>query len=56
MSRFLDNLLLFGRILRRAGVAVDPERLHDVEQPLGVDGDARAAQDAAEEQQVVEQA
>jgi uncharacterized protein with von Willebrand factor type A (vWA) domain len=27
MSRLLDNLLLFGRILRRAGIAADPERL-----------------------------
>src|SRR5262252_10813875 len=30
MSRLLDNLLLFGRILRRAGVAVHPGRLLDV--------------------------
>ena len=30
MSRLLDNLLLFGRILRRAGIAVHPGRLLDV--------------------------
>jgi uncharacterized protein len=35
MSRLLDNLLLFGRILRRAGIAVDPERLLDVVRALG---------------------
>jgi uncharacterized protein with von Willebrand factor type A (vWA) domain len=35
MSRLLDNLLLFGRILRRAGIAVDPERLLDVVKALG---------------------
>src|SRR5262245_15576599 len=34
MSRLLDNLLLFGRILRRAGIAVDPERLLDLVQAL----------------------
>src|SRR5262250_1563304 len=30
MSRLLDNLLLFGRILRSAGIAVHPGRLLDV--------------------------
>src|SRR5262245_30861296 len=35
MSRLLDNLLLFGRILRRAGMTVDPERLLDVVKALG---------------------
>ena len=30
MSRLLDNLLLFGAILRRAGIAVHPGRLLDV--------------------------
>ena len=30
MSRLLDNLLLFGRILRAAGIAVHPGRLLDV--------------------------
>jgi uncharacterized protein with von Willebrand factor type A (vWA) domain len=30
MSRLLDNLLLFGRILRRAGIDVHPDRLLDV--------------------------
>jgi uncharacterized protein len=35
MSRLLDNLLLFGRILRRAGISVDPERLLDVVSALG---------------------
>jgi uncharacterized protein with von Willebrand factor type A (vWA) domain len=35
MSRLLDNLLLFGRVLRRAGIAADPERLLDVVKALG---------------------
>jgi uncharacterized protein with von Willebrand factor type A (vWA) domain len=35
MSRLLDNLLLFARILRRAGIAADPERLLDVVKALG---------------------
>ena len=30
MSRLLENLLLFGRVLRRAGIAVHPGRLLDV--------------------------
>ena len=30
MSRLLDNLLLFGRVLRRAGIDVHPDRLLDV--------------------------
>jgi uncharacterized protein with von Willebrand factor type A (vWA) domain len=35
MSRLLDNLLLFGRILRRAGIAGDSERMLDVVKALG---------------------
>jgi uncharacterized protein len=34
MSRLLDNLLLFGRILRAAGIAVHPGRLLDVARAL----------------------
>src|SRR5262245_21614022 len=30
MSRFLDNLLIFGRVLRRAGIDVHPGRMLDV--------------------------
>jgi uncharacterized protein with von Willebrand factor type A (vWA) domain len=30
MSRFLDNLLVFGRVLRRAGIDVHPGRMLDV--------------------------
>jgi uncharacterized protein with von Willebrand factor type A (vWA) domain len=35
MSRFLDNLLFFGRILRRAGIDVHPGRMIDVVEALG---------------------
>jgi uncharacterized protein with von Willebrand factor type A (vWA) domain len=35
MSRLLDNLLIFGRILRRAGIDVHPGRLLDVVEALG---------------------
>jgi uncharacterized protein with von Willebrand factor type A (vWA) domain len=35
MSRLLDNLLLFGRLLRRAGIDVHPGRLLDVVEALG---------------------
>ena len=35
MSRFLDNLLIFGRLLRRAGIDVHPGRLLDLLQALG---------------------
>jgi uncharacterized protein with von Willebrand factor type A (vWA) domain len=35
MSRLLDNLLIFGRILRRAGIDVHPGRLLDVIEALG---------------------
>jgi len=35
MSRLLDNLLLFGRVLRRAGVDVHPGRLLDLVEALG---------------------
>jgi uncharacterized protein with von Willebrand factor type A (vWA) domain len=35
MSRFLDNLLVFGRILRRAGIDVHPGRVLDVIEALG---------------------
>jgi uncharacterized protein with von Willebrand factor type A (vWA) domain len=35
MSRLLDNLLIFGRVLRRAGVEVHPGRLLDVIEALG---------------------
>jgi uncharacterized protein len=35
MSRLLDNLLVFGRILRRAGIDVHPGRLLDLVEALG---------------------
>src|SRR6478672_5171327 len=35
MSRLLDNLLFFGRILRRAGIDVHPGRMIDVVEALG---------------------
>jgi uncharacterized protein with von Willebrand factor type A (vWA) domain len=35
MSRFLDNLLHFGRLLRRAGIDVHPGRMIDVVEALG---------------------
>ena len=35
MSRLLDNLLIFGRLLRRAGVDVHRGRLLDVVEALG---------------------
>ena len=35
MSRLLDNLLIFGRLLRRAGIDVHPGRLLDVVEALG---------------------
>src|SRR5262245_52977881 len=35
MSRFLDNLLAFGRVLRRAGIDVHPGRMIDVVEALG---------------------
>src|SRR5215213_1826494 len=35
MSRLLDNLLVFGRVLRRAGIDVHPGRLLDVIDALG---------------------
>ena len=35
MSGLLDNLLLFGRVLRRAGVDVHPGRLLDVIEAFG---------------------
>jgi len=35
MSRLLDNLLIFGSILRRAGIEVHPGRLLDVIEALG---------------------
>ena len=35
MSRLLDNLLIFGRLLRRAGVDVHRGRLLDVVDALG---------------------
>jgi hypothetical protein len=35
MSRLLDNLLIFGRVLRRAGIDVHPGRLLDVIEALG---------------------
>src|SRR6185436_14098189 len=35
MSRLLDNLLLFGRVLRRTGVDVHPGRLLDLVEALG---------------------
>ena len=35
MSRLLDNLLIFGRVLRRAGIEVDHGRLLDVIEALG---------------------
>jgi uncharacterized protein with von Willebrand factor type A (vWA) domain len=42
MSFFLDNLLMFGRVLRRAGIEVQPGRLLDVVAALGhVDLSAR---------------
>jgi uncharacterized protein len=34
-SRFLDNLLFFGRLLRRAGIDVHPGRMIDVVEALG---------------------
>ena len=41
-SRLLDNLLLFGRLLRRAGVDVHPGRVLDLVEALGhVDLSAR---------------
>ena len=35
MSRLLDNLLLFGRLLRRAGIDIHPGRMMDVVEALG---------------------
>ena len=35
MSRLLDNLLFFGRVLRRAGIDVHPGRMIDVVEALG---------------------
>jgi hypothetical protein len=35
MSRLLDNLLVFGRVLRRAGIDVHPGRMIDVVEALG---------------------
>src|SRR5882672_106183 len=35
MSRLLDNLLIFGRVLRRAGIDVHRGRLLDVIEALG---------------------
>src|SRR5437588_10613490 len=35
MSRLLENLLIFGRVLRRAGIDVHPGRLLDVIEALG---------------------
>src|SRR6266550_3839981 len=35
MSRLLDNLLFFGRLLRRAGIDVHPGRMIDVVEALG---------------------
>ena len=35
MSRLLDNLLIFGRVLRRAGIDVHPGRLLDLIEALG---------------------
>src|SRR5256885_2780032 len=35
MPRLLDNLLIFGRLLRRAGIDVHPGRLLDVVEALG---------------------
>src|SRR5437870_13700678 len=35
MSRLVDNLLTFGRVLRRAGIDVHPGRLLDVIEALG---------------------
>ena len=35
MSRLLDNLLIFGRVLRRAGMDIHPGRLLDVIEALG---------------------
>src|SRR5262245_26669059 len=35
MSRLLDNLLYFGRLLRRAGIDVHPGRMIDVVEALG---------------------
>jgi uncharacterized protein len=35
MSRLLENLLLFGRVLRRAGIDVHPGRMLDVVEALG---------------------
>src|SRR5580765_1544078 len=35
MSRLLENLLFFGRILRRAGIDVHPGRMIDVVEALG---------------------
>ena len=34
MSRLLENLLIFGRVLRRAGIDVHPGRLLDVIEAL----------------------
>ena len=36
MSRLLDNLLFFGRLLRRAGIDVHPGRMIDVVEALGL--------------------
>ena len=35
MSRLLDNLLFFGRLLRRSGIDVHPGRMIDVVEALG---------------------
>src|SRR5881394_2435376 len=35
MSRLFDNLLIFGRVLRRAGIDVHPGRLLDLIEALG---------------------
>ena len=35
MSRLLENLLAFGRLLRRAGIDVHPARLIDLTEALG---------------------
>src|SRR5215467_2512135 len=35
MSRLLDNLLVFGRLLRQAGIDVHPGRMIDVVEALG---------------------
>src|SRR5215208_2618228 len=34
MSRLLDNLLIFGRVLRRAGIPVQPARLAEIVEAL----------------------